>query len=282
MFLQYTGTYIGGWVDPDFPNPNGPDDVPIIIYGYTPSFTLAVFAAGLFTLSLIAHSWQVLRYRCWYFATFPIGLVFEIVGYISRSLSARIDPYNLIYFVLNYFFIVTAPVFLSAGIYAILSVLINQLGREYSPIVPRAILWIFITSDVISTILQITGAAIIGSRQAKRLNPDIGSHILLGGLSYQVFSMGVFCVLAGLFVFRARKAINLRSLNGFTIALVLATILIYLRTCFRLVETAQGLAQYLSSHEIFFATLEFTPVALAVLSFIVWYPGRCMVKAGSC
>jgi hypothetical protein len=93
-----------GYVDPNFPDPGGPQDVPVIIYGYTPSFALAVFATVFFTLSLIIHVWQVLRYRCWYFITVPVGLVFEIVGYINRILSARVDPYNLIYFVLKYEF----------------------------------------------------------------------------------------------------------------------------------------------------------------------------------
>ena len=34
----------------------------------------------------------------------------EIVGYVARILSSRRDPYNVIYFVIQYFFIVVAPV----------------------------------------------------------------------------------------------------------------------------------------------------------------------------
>jgi hypothetical protein len=82
-------TLIGGWVDPDFANPNGPDDVLVIIYGYTPSFALTLAALVLFTLSLGVHSWQVARHRSWYFVTVPVGVVFEIVGYVVRSLSAK-------------------------------------------------------------------------------------------------------------------------------------------------------------------------------------------------
>jgi hypothetical protein len=50
--------------------------------------------------------------------------------------------------------IVTAPVFLAASIYTILSALINRLDRENSPIFSRAILLFFIASATISTHCQ--------------------------------------------------------------------------------------------------------------------------------
>jgi hypothetical protein len=69
----------------------------------------------------------------------PIALILEILGWIFRSFSAHKDVYSVIYFVLQYFFIVCA-FFLSAGKYAILSVLMKQVGEQYSPIQTKAIL----------------------------------------------------------------------------------------------------------------------------------------------
>lgn len=69
-----------------------------------------------------------------------------------------------------------------------------------------------------------------------------------------------------------------KSKKGFIIAFVVATALIYLRTCFRLAEVAQGVTSYLFTHEVFFAVLEFAPVAAAVLLFNAWHPGRCLSK----
>ncbi|KAF5675640.1 chitinase [Fusarium heterosporum] len=272
---------IDGYVDPNFPNPNGEWDTPIIIYGYTPAFSLAVFAAAWFALFLVVHLFQTIRYRSWYFITFPIGLLFEIVGYVARSLSAKKDPYHLLYFILNYFFIVTAPVFLAAGIYTILSALIPRLGRRYSFLPPKFILWFFITSDVIATVVQVTGAALIGVKQSNREDPTIANNILLGGLAYQVFSLSIFVVLTASFLFRARGEVSARGkkLSLFCVAFAVATIMIYLRTCFRLAETAEGLGGHLYSNEIYFACLEFAPVALAVLLFAIWHPGRCVVAA---
>lgn len=267
---------INGYVDPSFPPPNGEWDTPVIIYGYTPAFSLSLFAVIWFFLFLIAHAAQVGIYRCWWFVTFPVGLVFEVVGYIARSLSAKKNPYNLLYFILNYFFIVTAPVFLAAGIYTILSALIPRLGRQYSFIPPKVVLWFFIASDVVATITQVAGAALIGVAQSNREDPTTANNILLGGLAYQVFSMGLYVILTMSFLFRARSVIPRRGLTVFSIVFAIATVLIYLRTCFRLAETAEGLGGSLSSNEIYFACLEFAPVALAVLLYAIWFPGRCV------
>lgn len=265
---------IRGYVDPGFPNPNGEWDTPIIIYGYTPIFALAVFAAVWFFLLSLAHVALTTRTRAWWWIPVSIGLIFEVVGYIARSLSARKDPYHLIYFILNYFFIVTAPVFLAAGIYTVLSVLINQLGRTYSFLSPRFILIFFITSDAIATILQVAGAALIGKAESDRKDPTTANNILLGGLAYQVFSIGIFVILASTFIYRARQPIQERGLLTFTAAFSAATLLIYMRTIFRLAETAEGLLSKLQTNEVYFACLEFAPVALAMLLLALWFPGR--------
>jgi hypothetical protein len=51
---------------------------------------------------------------------------------------------------------------------------------------------------------------------------------------------------------------------GFIAAFVAATLLIYLRVCFRLAETAERLLSNLSTHEVYFGCLEFLPVVLAI------------------
>lgn len=266
----------GGYVDPNWPFPGGPNDAPVIIYGYTPSFALAILGTILFFLFFVIHIVQLVRHRSWYFTTFAVGLLFEIVGYIARTMSAKVNPYNLIYFILQYFFVVTAPVFLAAGIYTILSALIHRLGREHSLLPPKLILWIFVTSDAIATITQISGAALIGVSQTKRQDPTTANNILLGGLAYQVFAIGIFIILTAIFIFRARRKIRAAGLTVFVAAFVVATLLIYLRTVFRLAETAEGLGGALSTREVYFGTLEFAPVVLAVLLFTIWHPGRCV------
>ena len=59
----------------------------------------------------------------------------------------------------------------------------------------------------------------------------------------------------------------------------MATALVYLRTCFRLAETAEGVFGNLSTHEVYFGCLEFAPVVIAVGLFNAWHPGRCVLRS---
>ena len=277
---QVADCVVPGFRDPDFPNPDGDMDTPLIIYGYTPNLGLAVFAVIWFLAFLVIHSIRTVRYRSWWFIPFIIGIGFEIVGYIARCLSAKVDPYHLIYYILNYFFIITAPVLMAASIYTILYILILRLGRSYSLLPPKAILWFFIVSDAVATIIQITGASLVGRKSAKREDPTAANNILLAGLAYQVVAMTVFMVIAAAFIARARDAIRQNRLFVPVSVLTAATLLIYVRTVFRLAETGQGLFGSLQSHEIYFALLEVVPVILAVLLFGVWHPGELRKSGG--
>lgn len=213
--------------------------------------------------------------RSWWFVPFPVGLLFEVVGYIARSLSAKKDPYHLLYFILNYFFIVTAPVFLAAAVYTILLAMMTRIGRDYS-LRPKLLLWFFIVSDIIATVTQVAGAALVGVAYSRRKDPTTPNNILLGGLAYQVFSMGTFVILSLVFLILARVSIREAGMSTFSVVFGIATIAIYLRTCFRLAETAQGLEGELQHNEVYFACLEFAPVALAALLYALWHPGRCV------
>ncbi|KAL2783911.1 RTA1-domain-containing protein [Aspergillus keveii] len=265
-----------GYVDPNFPSPGGENDTSVIIYGYRPSIAIAAFAAAWFFLHSITHTAQTFKYRSWWWLTFSTGLVFEIIGYIARSLSAEKNPYNLIYSIIQYFFIVTAPVFLAAGVYTILSALIARLGNEYSPLRPTFILAFFITSDAISTIVQVAGASLIGVKQSREEDPTTANNILLAGLAYQVFAITIFVLLTATFEFRARRAIKEHGLRIFCVFFSISTLMIYMRSIFRLIETAEGLGGKLSTHEVYFACLEMAPIALVALLFCIWHPGRCL------
>lgn len=88
--------------------------------------------------------------------------------------------------------------------------------------------------------------------------------------------MSVFVLVGGLFLWRARNEVRRKKLVGFAVVFCTATLLVYLRTVFRLAETAEGLFGSLQTHEVYFAVLEFAPVAAAVGLFAGWHPGRCL------
>lgn len=284
-----------GYVDPNFPNPNGPGDAPVIIYGYTPSIVVGILGCALFFFSGVLHMWQLLKYRSWYFSTIMIGIVFvraatqshntqtltfrqELVGYAFRCLSSKVDPYRVNFFVLQYFFIVVAPVFFAAAIYTVLSILINVTGPSYAPMRPKLILWIFITCDVVATIIQILGAALIGVSQTNRKDPTSANNILLAGLAFQAASFALFILLFVWFLVKARRVLFKVVSKMFYLSFIVSVILLYVRVGFRLAETSEGIYGELNSKEVFFGCLEFAPVVVAVWLLAIWHPGRCIPK----
>jgi hypothetical protein len=208
------------------------------IYGYTPSIAVGVLGVVLFAIAFVGHVFLVFKHKTWYFSLLCFGTFMEIIGYVMRILSSKSDPYSVPYFVVQYFFIVVAPVFFSAAIYIILSKMIQQLGKNYSPIPPKAILWTFVTCDVVATVVQILGAGLVGSAYSAHKNPNTYNNILLAGLAFQVFDFLVFVVLFSWFLMKAWGAMS-SSLKQFAVATMVATLAVYLRTCFRLAETAQ-------------------------------------------
>lgn len=268
----------GGYVDPNIPNPHGPNDRGIIIYGYLPNEGLALLATIMFFLLLLAHTFQLIKYRTWYFVTVPIGCLFEVVGYTFRTVSRLQDPYNLYWFVMNYFFVVVAPVFYSAAIYACLSVLINATGRRFSPLRPRWIVTIFIACDVIATAIQVAGAGLVGGKEASHDDPSSAVHILLAGLAFQVATFAAYLVLLALFMYKSRM--HIRHFKVFLAALWAASLLIYMRTIFRLIESSMPLFNSLMTSETFYGCLEFAPVVTAIIILTIFHPGRMLKGKG--
>jgi hypothetical protein len=208
----------------------------------------------------------------------------EAVGYAFRSLSAKKDPYHITYFVLQYFFIITAPVFITASIYVCLNKLIawsrtvTHFERNRAWLKPRFILWGFVTADIITTIMQVAGAALVGHAESDQKDPTTANNILLAGLAIQSFAFFTFLLLLGALIgsLVSDHAVGraLGEKRPFFIALMVASLLIFLRILFRLAETAQGIFGYLMVHEAFYGALEFAPVIVAVWMLAVWHPGR--------
>lgn len=289
--MSSNGT-IRGYVDPNFPNPMGPNDARIIIYGYTPSLALGILGVVLFAIALLIHVWQLRRYRSWYFTPVAVGAAMEIVGYAFRLLSTTQSPYSVPWFVVQYFFIVVAPVLFSAAIYTVVSRIIRLAGPQSAPLglSPRTVLVFFIACDVLATVVQVAGAALVGSRYSNQEDPTTANNILLAGLVFQVFAFAVFLLLLALTLRRVHILSRSRTQTGsepaagagtgikldraFLVALVVATLAVYLRTCFRLAETAEGLMARLATHEAYFGCLEFLPVVVATYLLAGWHPGR--------
>jgi hypothetical protein len=163
----------------------------------------------------------------------------------------------------------------SAAIYTTVLKMIQVYGASHAPLPPKLILWVFVACDVIATIVQVAGAALVGVAYSDQKDPTTYNHILLAGLAFQVASFAVYLLILTATLYKARtspKSID----RAFILALLVATLAVYLRTCFRLAETAEGLMENLSTHEVYFGCLEFAPIVIAVFLLAWWHPRRCL------
>jgi hypothetical protein len=153
--------------------------------------------------------------------------------------------------------ITTAPVFYTAAIYVTLSKTVIFLGAEHSRFSPSLYYWIFIPSDVVSLILQATGGAMSASSSGAK---QVGVAISLAGLSFQVFSLAIFILLALEFAFHywrsQRQQILSFPFKIFVLLMSLAIIFIFVRCIFRIDELSDGYTGPLIHNEGLFIALE--------------------------
>jgi hypothetical protein len=184
-----------------------------------------------------------------------------------------------------------APAFYAGSIYFCLSRIITTFGADNSRIPPAKYPRIFITCDVLALILQAAGGGIAASAKLSDSSPTLGADILIAGLSFQVCTMVVFVGLATDFAIRTwlrtrsmgEEALNpeyaaLRSttkFRGFLIALTFATLCIFARCVYRVIELAEGYGGHLARTQNYFVVLEGAVVCAAVLSLNVFHPAFC-------
>lgn len=137
------------------------------------------------------------------------------------------------------FFIVVAPVFLTAALYITLT---NLLARLHIPTLSvfglrwtrKRILQTFVVADVLTTVLQIVGAALVGvgySRDTAPLTPDQAGRILLSGLCVQLFFTLVFFILLLVSARACARQLDSGASAFFVVlaSVALATLLLILR-----------------------------------------------------
>jgi hypothetical protein len=104
----------------------------------------------------------------------------------------------------NIICITIGPVFFAAAIYLVLSRIIVHYGPRHSRLSTKAMSVGFMTSDFVALLLQALGGAVADTGGSARVD-DIGTHVLVGGLSFQVLSLLVFIGVAAEFAWRARR-----------------------------------------------------------------------------
>ena len=108
----------------------------------------------------------------------------------------------------------------------------------------------------------------------------MGKWIVVGGLIIQIFFFGYFMVVSGIFFLRLSKNPTRRSESKdipwrlHMLVLFTASILIFTRSVFRVIEYVQGPNGYLLSHEVWLYIFDASIIAVVVLLFNIVHPSQ--------
>ncbi|PYH90125.1 RTA1-domain-containing protein [Aspergillus ellipticus CBS 707.79] len=251
-------------------------------YGYVPSLAAGIVFCSLFGVSMILHMIQLVWKRQWWCIVFVLGCITELIGWGGRTWSAEC-PYNGNAFLMQISTLIIAPTFFTAGIYVLLGRFIHLLGPETSILSPKLYLWIFVTCDVVSLVVQAVGGG-MASIEVNKINGNTapGTHTMVAGIVFQLFSISIFVFFAADFVRRTLRMRVLQNMKGSIIpllaAMVFSVICIYIRSIYRTIELSQGWTGYLITHEIYFVVLDGVMMVLAVGVFNIFHPGWLLPK----
>ncbi|KAM7195855.1 RTA1 like domain containing protein [Rhypophila sp. PSN 637] len=247
-------------------NTNAADEF-FALYRYTPSLPLAAVSLACFSIITIWHGTRLFQKRAFYLTPFVIGGVFQSIGYAGRIWS-HYDLNSLPAFIIQSLLILLAPALFAASIYMILGRLIHTLRADSYSLVPlKWLTKVFVTGDVISFLTQSMGGGIQAAGSLELY--DIGEKVIIAGLFVQIVVFGFFVVTSVVFHRRIVARPTQQAVEGvvpwrkYLWILYAVSVLIMVRSIFRVVEYVQGNAGYLIRREYFLYIFD------AVLMFLV-------------
>ncbi|KAL4899200.1 hypothetical protein BDW74DRAFT_183941 [Aspergillus multicolor] len=258
---------------------------------YQPTIAGNGLYLALFGLLLVAQAILTPVHRAWWFSGSMIaGLLLEVLGYVARILFHD-DPFSFDYFLMNLICLSLGPVFFCAALYFLLGrIVIVYRGEAISRLKPRNYAIVFVSCDVVALMLQSIGGAMTSTADDAD-GRAVGTNIMIAGLAAQVAAMTAFIALAAEFAWRLRRRseqpagadsekdtyTEIREDRWWKPAgLVVATITIYTRSIFRVVELNGGYDSELANDEITFMILEGAMVSIACICLTVLHPGRAL------
>ncbi|KAK1624066.1 RTA1 like protein-domain-containing protein [Colletotrichum phormii] len=206
------------------------------LWRYVPSKPAAILFLILFLASFLYISRKIWRTRARFCIVFAVGCLFEVIGYGARA-SAHDKTEKIMTYAIQNMFIIIAPVLFAASIYMVLGRIITSIHAEKYSMIRAS---------------KLTKTFVIGDKPGLA---TWGERIVIIGLVIQIVMFGLFCAIAVVFHCRMRQAPTPGSLDGLIpweeslYMLYAVSLLIMVRSIFRVVEFAQGYTGYSLSHE---------------------------------
>lgn len=181
--------------------------------------------------------------------------------------------------------ILLAPAFFAASIYMILGrIIVLTDGESHSVIRARWLTKIFVAGDVLSFLAQSSGGGLLAKAKTES-DVKLGNNVITAGLGIQVLFFGLFVIVAGIFHYRINSYPTTRSQatrvpwQRYLMVLYAASILILIRSVFRIIEYVMGQDGVLLSKEIYLYVFDATLMFLVMAVFNIWHPSAIITKA---
>ncbi|KAF3921324.1 hypothetical protein ABW21_db0209112 [Orbilia brochopaga] len=239
----------------------------------------------LFTIAFTAHLLLYLRYKTSGFSIcLLIGCALEVSGYVGRIL-AYTNPWSLPAFFIQINGIGLAPTFFAAGIYLCLTRIVIVYGAGLSRVQPKVYTYFFVINDIASLVIQLPGGIVSSISASQGKAPTTGAHIGLAGVSFQVFSLTIWLVLAAEFAVRcyragkgawdgryekARARVQFKLFLG---GLFIAMMALYARSIYRIIELREGYTGRFARDETAFCVLEGVMIVILGFATALFHPG---------
>ncbi|RDW57607.1 hypothetical protein BP6252_13689 [Coleophoma cylindrospora] len=246
------------------------------LWKYIPSSAAGGIFATLFAIATIAHFYRLFSTRTWSCIPFAIGCIFELIGYAART-SAHNQTGALMPYIIQSVLLLVAPALFAASIYMTLGRIIRCVrGEKYSIIRVNWLTKIFVIGDVLSFVVQSGGAGFMVEGD----NATTGQNIVVGGLFVQIIMFGLFVVTTTIFHLRMRRYPTTESYNveapwKSTLHMLYGvSVLIMIRSIFRVVEYVSGQNGYPLTHEWTVYIFDAVLMLMVTGAFYYWYPSK--------
>ncbi|KAH7102315.1 RTA1 like protein-domain-containing protein [Auriculariales sp. MPI-PUGE-AT-0066] len=252
-------------------------------YDYSPSQAAAILFLAIYSLPLVGHICQAVRFRTFWAWPLICGLVLEVLGFATRYISAR--NVTLTWpAVVTQVAVIVAPAWLAAYVYMSVGRIMSFLGAEYSPVSHNALTKIFVIADFISIFSQGGAGGLLSSDDLKTLH--VGFNILIAALTFQVVMFIIFIGLTVVFDIRSRRGLRERRqpIQPLIYATYTVSAMIILRSIYRLIEfatvkfTPDGAFGYTLEHEWLLYVFDALPITLASVILAVIYAGQYLPR----
>ncbi|KAF7342311.1 hypothetical protein MVEN_01819500 [Mycena venus] len=256
-------------------------------YGYIPHEYVAIIFVVLFGISTILHIGQATYYRMWWLLpTACLCGLGELVGWSGRLWSSFSPSFSNPY-MMQITSTIIAPTPLIAVNFILLSWIVTRLGPCYARLTPIWYTVIFVSCDILALVIQGAGGGIASSANTLS-GASLGANIMLAGIVFQFVAIITYSTLAADFLSRYHKDLPVRGgsvadrgtmdtkLKTMIAALAFSTLVLFIRSIYRIIELATGWHGRIIETEVYFNVLDGGMVILAIWTINLAHPGRLL------